>query len=59
MNVKIKLDGASLVEIARIVGAAPCQILALNNVRTETELKELTHITVPTNTCKLISLPAQ
>jgi len=41
MLIKIKLDGSrTLLEIARFCGCAPCQIIALNGARTETELFE-------------------
>jgi len=41
MLAKIRLDGTdSLLHIARFCGCAPCQILAVNDVRTEPELLE-------------------
>ena len=48
MLVKIKLDGtASLVDIARLCGCAPCQIITANGVRTEKELVAGQDIWVP------------
>jgi hypothetical protein len=53
--IKIKLDGATLIAIARTIKCAPCQILFLNNVRSETELLKLDEITVPVITSQLIT----
>jgi len=47
MLIKIKKDGTPLPEIARVCGCAPCQILVVNNVKTETELNEKVEIFVP------------
>jgi len=48
MLVKIKLDGTkSLVEIARFCGCAPCQIVAVNGVKTEKDLEIGQDIWVP------------
>ena len=47
MLVKIKLSSTPLVEIARFCGCAPCQIVAVNGVRTEKELVIGQDILVP------------
>ena len=48
MLVKIKLDGSkTLFEIARFCGCAPCQILIVNGVARETDLKPDQEIFVP------------
>jgi hypothetical protein len=54
MIIYLKKDGTPLIEIARICGCAPCQILALNNVKSETELLSLEKIKVPAVTEHLI-----
>jgi len=56
MLVKIKLDGSkSLVDIARFCGCAPCQIVAVNGVRTEKDLAAGQDIWVPIETICLVS----
>jgi len=55
MLVKIRLDGGtSLVDIARFCGCAPCQIVAVNGVRTEKDLVVGQDILVPVVTMCLI-----
>jgi len=46
MLVKIKYEN-NLLEIARVCGCAPCQIIAVNGVRSELELKNGQEISVP------------
>ena len=53
MLVKIKFD-APLIEIARMAGCAPCQILAVNKVRREDELVMGSYIMVPVVTRNLV-----
>jgi hypothetical protein len=53
MLIRIKLDG-TLYDIARTVKCAPCQILFLNNVRSETELLKLDEIVVPIITSQMV-----
>jgi len=55
MLVKIKLDGTPIMEIARICGCAPCQILAVNGVEYENELMQGTIIRVPVITQHLVT----
>ena len=43
---KIKYDG-NLLELARFTGCAPCQIIAVNRVKTEKDLAPGTEIFVP------------
>jgi hypothetical protein len=54
MLVKIKLDGTPLIEIARFCGCAPCQILAVNRVKTEDDLMQGQEIFVPVITQMLV-----
>ena len=54
MTIRVKLDGTPLLEIARTAGCAPCQILALNNVRSETDLVQGSTILVPVVTKHLV-----
>ena len=53
MLVKVKLD-APILEIARICGCAPCQILAVNGVKYENELVQGSTILVPVVTEHLV-----
>ena len=53
MIVKIKYEG-SIIEIAHFCGAAVCQILALNNFRSERELVVGQEILVPVMLARLI-----
>jgi len=57
MLIKIKLDGTPILEIARLVGCAPCQILAVNKVKSETDLVVGDTILVPVITQNLIKAP--
>jgi len=54
MLIKIKLDGTPLIDIARTAGCAPCQILAVNGIRRETDLVQGSYINVPVLTSHLI-----
>lgn len=57
MLVKIIYDGSkTLYEIARFCGCAPCQILAVNNLKSELELKHGQQIEVPVIIKSLIHL---
>ena len=55
MLVQIKLDGTPIIVIARMCGCAPCQILAVNNVKYETDLVQGSIINVPVVTKHLIT----
>jgi hypothetical protein len=55
MNMLIKIKKvAPLIEIARTCGCAPCQILAVNNVKSETEILDGAEIFVPVEIKNLI-----
>ena len=55
MTIEIDLDGTPLIDIARTIGVAPCQIIHLNGVRTETELMEMQRIKLPINVEHLVT----
>jgi hypothetical protein len=55
MTIRLKKDGTPLIEIACTCGAAPCQILALNHTRTETEFLELDSFLVPVHLDHLVN----